>query len=98
MTGINFFSLCESVLEEADKLNLLDIAREATKWRAKYDQATSKKEKMKAKQQLIVAQDFLRDEFGRDLDDTAFQQMIVNHSIADRGLLHLTPVMLANLK
>lgn len=97
MPAINFLSLCESILEEADRSNLLDIARQATTWRNKWSNATTFNQKTDALHNLIVLQDFLRDEFGADLTDDEFQRQIVNHSLHDRGLLNLTPLMLAKL-
>ena len=51
-----------------------------------------------AKQQLIVLQDFLRDEFGRDLTDDQFVDAIEKSSFYREGLIYLTPLMINQLK
>lgn len=99
MSLINFFSLCESVLEEAaDKARLLDITKQARAWRTKYSQAKTLERKKLARQHLIVLRDFLWDEFGRELSDTEFEKAIINHSLADMGLLNLTSIAIGKLK
>ena len=98
MSSIDFFSLCESVLAEAaDKARLLDIARQAKVWRTKYSQAKTLEHKKLARQHLIVLRDFLWDEFGKNLSSEEFEKAIVNHSLADMGLLNLTSIAIGKL-
>jgi hypothetical protein len=99
MSQINFLSLCESVLEEAaSKAHLLDIARQARVWRAKYSQGKTAEQKKFARQQLIVLRDFLWDEFGKNLSKEEFEKAIINHSLADIGLLNLTSIAIGKLQ
>jgi hypothetical protein len=99
MPSINFFSLCESVLEEAaTKAHLLDIARQARTWRAKYSQGKTAEQKKLARQHLIVLRDFLWDEFGKNLSSEEFEKAIIKHSLADLGLLNLTSIAIGKLK
>ena len=98
MPEINFFKLCESVLEEANRAHLFDIARQAKNWRKKYSQAKTLRDRADAREQLIVLQDFLRDEFGRDLNGDEFTAAIEASSFYNNGLLNLTPVMISKLR
>jgi len=107
MPEINFFKLCESVLEEANRAHLFDIARQAKNWRKKYSQAKTLRDRADAREQLIVLQDFLRDEFGRDLNGDEFGRdlngdeftaAIEASSFYNNGLLNLTPVMISKLR
>ena len=109
MSQINFVKLCEALLcesvfdqmallDEAVRENLISIAKQAKEWKDKYTAAKTRDQKTLAKQQLIVLQDFLRDEFGRDLTDDQFVDAIEKSSFYKAGLVYLTPLMINQLK
>ena len=109
MSQINFVKLCEALLcesifdqmallDEAVRENLIDITKQAKQWKDKYTTAKTREQKTLAKQQLVVLQDFLRDEFGRDLTDEQFTDAIEKSSFYKMGLVFLTPLMINQLK
>ncbi len=109
MSQINFVKLCEALLcesvfdqmallDEAARENLIDIAKQAKKWKNHYTTAKTRDQKDLAKQQLIVLQDFLRDEFGRNLTDDQFVNAIEKSSFHDQGLVFLKPLMIDQMR
>ena len=109
MSQINFVKLCEALLcesvfdqmallDEAVRENLIDIARQAKSWKEKYTTAKTKDQKVHARQQLIILQDFLRDEFGRSLSDEQFVDAIEKSSFYDMGLVFLKPSIIRQMR
>ena len=82
-------------------MNLIEIARQAKRWKEAHEQAIKNnkpQQKQLAVQQLLVLQNFLKDEFGKHLSDQKFTETVKKSNLYDSGLSFLLPDFIKHLK